>query len=245
MEIKTLTLFKMIRDIVDIMERKQVLKQFKQEAALHINCTNEDVALHLLEQWMRVEWMKNKLMMLAMKKRPNQLNIVFGEIAQSFDKSIFANEPSVNVKNSFLNSKHVRLISPKHLNEDSIPEKLCKDFDTLIIDIYMIPIPTSILTAIRIEMRNSGLTERILKFQQGMLEDLIAVINPSHVRFICRYKSISRDCSNLVNTLTKNNRDYTFTFVQKEALSGYRGMMHEQKWIDFILNTTTLNNNSI
>jgi hypothetical protein len=243
MGIKILNLINMMRELVDIMERKQVLQQFKQEAALDIDCSNEDVAVHLLGQWMRVEWMKNKLMMMTLKKRPQQLNIVFGEIAQSFEKSIFANDPSVNVKNSFLNSKHVRLVSPKHLNEDSIPERLCEDFDTMIIDIYVIPIPTSILAVIRTEMRNSGLTERILNFQQGMLEDLIAVINPSHVRFVCRYKSISRDCSALVNAITPNNRRYTFTFVQEDALSGYRGMMHQQKWIDFILNTTSINNN--
>jgi hypothetical protein len=234
----------MMRELVDIMERKQVLQDFKQQVELDKDSSNEEVAVHLLGQWMRVEWMKNKLMMMALKKRPKQLNIVLGEIAQSFEKSIFANDPSVNVKNSFLNSKHIRLVSPKHLNEDSIPERLCEDFDTLIIDIYVIPIPTSILTAIKSEMRNSGLTERILKFQQGMLEDLIAVINPSHVRFVCRYKSISRDCSTLVNAITLNNRGFTFTFVQEDALSGYRGMMHAQKWIDFILNTTKMSNNT-
>ena len=227
----------LMRELVDIMDRRCVLAEFKTFADLSQNAKKEEVSAYLLGQWMRIEWKKNKLMIMALKKRPELLKIVFGEIAQSFDKSIFANTASVNVRNSFLNSNHIRLVAPHHLNEDSIPERLCEDYDTLVLDIYAIPIPTNILMVIRTEMRNTGLIERILNIQQEMLNDLIAVINPKHIHFICRYKRIVPDCRILVDSLKLGEISNSYTFIDDDTLSGYRGNLNHAKWVEFIKNT--------
>jgi hypothetical protein len=234
---KILYLINLMRDLAVIMERKQVLQDFKLLASLDPDCTREDVAIHLLNQWMEVEMVKNKLVMKVIKKQPERLNIVFGEVAQSFEKSIFANSPEVNVKNSFLNSNHMRLLEPGHQKHDSIPDRLCDEFNTLVIDIYVIPIHTEILSVIRTEMRKTGLTQRLLDVQSEILDDLLAVTQPQNVCFICRYKSLLQDSSYLVDKLVRNCHSSTIEFIREFALSGYRGMMDDQKWRDFILTT--------
>jgi len=231
---KIIYMLNLMRELVDIMERRCVLAEFKSFADLSQDATKEDVSAHLLGQWMRIEWKKNKLMMMVIKKRPEILKIVFGEIAQSFEKSIFANEASVNVRNSFLNSNHIRLLAPHHLNEESIPERLCEDFDTLVVDVYIIPIPTNILMAIRSEMRNTGLISRILSLQQEMLDDLIAVINPSQIRFICRYKRIVPDCTSLIESLKLGGISHSSMLIDDETLSGYRGTLNRESWVKFL-----------
>jgi hypothetical protein len=240
METKMLSLLIMMRDLVDIMERKQVLHEFKQFASLEPNCSREEVVIHLLSQWMRIECEKNNLLIRTLKKKSKKLNIVLGEVAQSFEKSIFANYANVNAKNSFLNSKHLRLVSPSHQNEDSITERLCEEFDTLVIDIYAIPIPTNILAVIRSDMRKSGLIERILNFQMEQLRELIVIVQPKHLRFICRYKSLIKDSSFLIDAISKSNPSWTIEFIREDALSGYRGILNEQKWIGFITTTTSI-----
>jgi hypothetical protein len=240
METKIPSLLIMMRDIVDIMESKQVLQEFKQFASLEPNCPRKEVVIHLLSQWIRIECEKNNLLVRTLKKNPKTLNIVLGEVAQSFEKSIFANYANVNSKNSFLNSSHLRLIAPSHQNEDSITKRLCEEFDTLVIDIYTIPIPTNILAVIRSEMRKSGLIERILNFQMAQLRELIVIVQPKHLRFICRYKSLIKDSSVLIDSIAKSNPSWAIEFIRDDALSGYRGKLHKQKWIGFITNTSSI-----
>lgn len=233
MENNMLNSLKIMHQLVQIMDRKKVLQAFKQWSSLDPNLSKYEVATHLLEQSLRIEWAQRKLILKVMRAKPETLNMVFGEIAQSFEKSIFANVPNVNNKNSFLNSRHMRELNPEHLNEDSIPERLCQEFGTLVLDIYLIPIPTSILTIIKSEMRKTGLMERILNLQVNHLNEIIRLVDPTTVRFICRYKSLAPDCSIIVDRILRSNR-VTIEFNSNEALSGYRGMLDTHKWSQFI-----------
>jgi hypothetical protein len=241
MKKKNETLSPLIRELVEIMERKNVLEQFKSFAQLSPSCSMEDVYIHLWNQCMQMEHAKRLLTAKLIQKKSKNLTIVFGEIAQSFEKSIFANQPAVNGKNSFLNSKHLKLLVSCHQMEDSITDRLCEAYDTLVIDIYGIPLPTDILATIRSEMRKRSLTQRILQLQAEMLQDLIEEIQPNHVRFTCRYKSLLADSTFLVEELRSYFGSITIEFNKEHALSGYRGLLDEQKWLAFM--TDASNNN--
>lgn len=235
-----LNLIEFVHDLVRLMEKMEVLEDFKQWASLDPNCSNETVVLHLLEQVLKIETERGKIIAEAKRTAPETLNVVFGEAAQSFEKSIFANTPNVNLRNSFLNSGHMQEINPAHMPEDSIPERLCKEFDTIIFDIYAVPIPTRILTLIKSEMRRTGLIDRILQRQILYIHELIRTVNPTTVRFICRYKSLLPDCACIVDRMLRSTQA-NIEFNANEALSGYRGRMDLQKWNKFIQSGTNLN----
>lgn len=233
-------LSEIMHDLVRLMEKMEVLEDFKQWASLDPSCSNETVALHLLEQVLKIETERGKIIAEAKRTAPETLNVVFGEAAQSFEKSIFANTPNVNLRNSFLNSGHMQEINPAHMPEDSIPERLYKEFDTIIFDIYAVPIPTRILTLIKSEMRRTGLIDRILQRQILYIHELIRTVNPTTVRFICRYKSLLPDCACIVDRMLRSTQA-NIEFNANEALSGYRGRMDLQKWNKFIQSGTYLN----
>lgn len=227
-------------EIIQIMDRKNFLQAYKQHTSLAPNATKEEVAIFMLEESLRIEWEQRKLIMKAMRSKPETLNVVFGEVAQSFEKSIFANTPNVNNKNSFINSRHMRQLNPDHMNEDSIPERLLNEFGTLVLDIYIIPIPTFILSEIKSDMRKSGLTERILALQIDHINEIIRLLNPSKARFICRYKSLIPDCAFIVDQILRSS-NVSIEFKTTEALSGYRGMLDLYKWSNFITSNSNLN----
>jgi hypothetical protein len=224
-----LTVLKLIRELVNIMNKKNVLDEFKTFAQLNSTCNEDDVCIHLLDQWMQIENKKNSLIVHLLKNKPKSLNIILGEIAQSFEKSIFSNSPSVNVKNSFLNAHHLRKFSPNHENYDSIPDKLCKNFNTLIIDIYVIPIPTFILNKIRNEMKESGLIDKFICFQKDILLDLFQIITPKKIQFICRYKSLIKDSYKLFDYITLENNKKIPMLFEKEPISGNWGLLDINK----------------
>ena len=240
MEFNMLNLKEIMHELVQLMEQKEVLQDFKQWSSLDPDLSKEEIAIYLLEQSLEIEWAQRKLIIKAMRSKPETLNVVFGEVAQSYEKSIFANVPNVNNKNSFINSRHMRKLNPIHTNEDSIPERLCKEFGTLILDIYVIPIPTIILSKIKGEMRRSGLTERILQLQINHINETIRLVNPTAVRFICRYKSLIPDCAFIVDRIARS-KQVAISFNPTEALSGYRGMLDLGKWSNFINSWTNLN----
>ena len=91
MNINMLNVLELMHELVHLMDRKENLQDFKQWASLAPNTTKEEVAIFLLEESLRIEWEQRKLIMKAMRTKPDTLNIIFGEVAQSFDKSIFAN----------------------------------------------------------------------------------------------------------------------------------------------------------
>jgi hypothetical protein len=239
-EINMLYLLETMHELVQIMECKEVLQDFKKWSSLDPNLSKEEVAIYLLEQSSEIELAQRKLILKAMRSKPERLNVVFGEVAQSYEKSIFANVPNVNNKNSFINSRHMRKLNPIHMNEDSIPERLCAEFGTLILDIYLVPIPTSILAKIKNEMRRSGLTERVLQLQINHINEIIRLVNPTTVRFICRYKSLIPDCAFIVDRIART-KQVAISFNPTEALSGYRGMLDLGKWSNFINSWTNLN----
>lgn len=240
MNINMLNVLELMHEMVQLMDRKENLQEFKQWASLAPNATTEEVAIYLLEESLRIEFEQRKLIMKAMQSKPATLNVVFGEVAQSFEKSIFANTPNVNNKNSFINSRHMRQLNPNHMNEDSIPERLCSDYGTLVLDIYFIPIPTFILSEIKSDMRKSGLTERILALQIDHINEIIRLLNPSKARFICRYKSLIPDCAFIVDRILRSS-NVSIEFKTTEALSGYRGMLDLTKWSNFINPWSNLN----
>ncbi|MFM7667736.1 MAG: hypothetical protein ACKO7D_06055, partial [Bacteroidota bacterium] len=215
---------------------KNVLENYKSSAKLSLSSGNDDVAIHLLNEFRRVEEVKMALVTQLAKKKPETVNILFGEIAQSFEKSIFANLPKVNTRNSFLNAHHLRKLFPDHENHHSIPEKLCDEYNLLIIDIYVVPIPTAILQEIRSEMKASGLTGRLLNFQKTLLVDLIQSLEPKTVRFICRYKSLVSDSRKLVDDLKNENLEGSTLLFENSVLSGNWGLLDSVKWMNFIKN---------
>jgi len=227
-------LTKMVREFVEIMDQKNMLENYKSSAQLSNCCGKDDVAIHLLNEFIRVEEVKMELLTQLAKKKPETVNILFGEIAQSFEKSIFANSPQVNTRNSFLNAHHLRKLFPDHENHHSIPEKLCSEHNLLIIDIYVVPIPTAILQEIRSEMKASGLTGRLLNFQKTLLVDLIQSLEPKTVRFICRYKSLVRDSRKLVNDLKNENLEGSTLLFENSVLSGNWGLLEIRKLMDFL-----------
>jgi hypothetical protein len=227
-------LTKMVRELVHIMDQKSVLENYKSSAQLSKCCGKDDVAIHLLNEFRRVEEVKMELVTRLAQKKPETLNILFGEIAQSFEKSIFANSPQVNTRNSFLNAHHLRKLFPDHENHHSIPEKLCQEFNLLVIDIYVVPIPTNILQEIRAEMKASGLMDRLLNFQKTLLVDLIQTLDPKTVRFICRYKSLVPDSKKLVDDLKNENLDGSTLLFENSVLSGNWGLLDSVKWMNFI-----------
>lgn len=238
--INMLYLLELMHEMVQIMERKGNLQAFKEWASLAPNSTKEEVAIFLLEESLRIEWEQRKLIMKAMRNKPDTLNIIFGEVAQSYDKSIFANLPNVNNKNSFINSRHMRVLKPDHMNDDSIPERLCSEYGTLVLDIYFIPIPTFILSELKSDMRKSGLTERILALQIKHINEIIRLLNPSKVHFICRYKSLIPDASLIVDRIMRCSK-VSIEFDTTQALSGYRGMLDLDKWSNFMNSWSNLN----
>ena len=227
-------LTKMIREVVEIMDQKNELDNYKSSAQLSNCCRKDDVAIHLLNEFMRIEEVKTELVTQLAKKKPETVNILFGEIAQSFEKSIFANSPQVNTRNSFLNAHHLRKLFPNHENHHSIPEKLCGEYNLLIIDIYVVPIPTAILQEIRTEMKARGLTGRLLNFQKALLVDLIQILDPKTVRFVCRYKSLVPDSERLVDDLKNENLEGSTLLFENSVLSGNWGLLDSEKWINFI-----------
>lgn len=226
-------LLEVMRELVSIMQRKEVAQEFKKLSSLDQATTNEELVIYLMEQYLQLDWAQRNLLIKAMKNKPETLNVVFGEVAQSYEKSIFANTPKVNNSNSFLNSRHMRILNPAHKNEESIPDRLCGEFNTLVVDIYLIPIPTTILMAIKSEMQKSGLTERILKIQIDNLNEIIRILDPSTVRFICRYKSLLPDSAIIVDRILRTS-NVSLEFNPNEALSGFRGIMDIHKWAMFI-----------
>jgi hypothetical protein len=240
MNINMLNVLELMHEMVHLMERKENLQDFKQWASLAPNTTKEEVAIFLLEESLRIEWEQRKLIMKAMRTKPDTLNVIFGEVAQSFDKSIFANLSNVNNKNSFINSRHMRFLKPDHMNEDSIPERLCSEYGTLVLDIYFIPIPTFILSELKSDMRKSGLTERILALQIDHINEVIRMLNPSKVRFICRYKSLIPDAAYIVDRILRSS-NVPIEFDTTQALSGYRGMLDLTKWSNFMNTWSNLN----
>lgn len=229
-------LTRMVRELVETMDQKSVLENYKSSAQLSTCCGKDDVAIHLLNEFRRVEDVKMELVSRLAQKKPETLNILFGEIAQSFEKSIFANSPQVNTRNSFLNAHHLRKLFPDHENHHSIPEKLCQEFNLLVIDIYVVPIPTSILQEIRSEMKASGLMDRLLNFQKTLLVDLIQTLDPKTVRFVCRYKSLVPDSKKLVDGLKNENLQCSTLLFENSVLSGNWGLLDSEKWIIFIKN---------
>lgn len=227
-------LTKMVREVVEIMDQKNELDNYKSSAQLSNCCRKDDVAIHLLNEFRRVEEVKMELVTRLAQKNPETVNIIFGEIAQSFEKSIFANSPQVNTRNSFLNAHHLRKLFPNHENHHSIPEKLCSEYNLLIIDIYVVPIPTAILQEIRTEMKARGLTGRLLNFQKALLVDLIQILNPKTVRFVCRYKSLVPDSKKLVDDLKNENLEGSTLLFENSVLSGNWGLLDSEKWINFI-----------
>ena len=227
-------LTKMVREVVEIMDQKSVLENYKSSAQLSDSCGKDDVAIHLLNEFRRVEEVKMELVTQLAHKKPETVNIIFGEIAQSFEKSIFANSPQVNTRNSFLNAHHLRKLFPNHENHHSIPEKLCGEYNLLIIDIYVVPIPTAILQEIRTEMKARGLTGRLLNFQKALLVDLIQILDPKTVRFVCRYKSLVPDSERLVDDLKNENLEGSTLLFENSVLSGNWGLLDSEKWINFI-----------
>ena len=77
MGIRINDMLNLMRELVDIMDRRCVLAEFKTFADLRQDATKEEVSAYLLGQWMHIEWKKNKLMVMALKKRPELLKIVF------------------------------------------------------------------------------------------------------------------------------------------------------------------------
>lgn len=227
-------LTKMVRELVETMDKKSMLENYKSSAQLIKCCGKDDVAIHLLNEFRRVEEVKTELITQLGKKKPETVNILFGEIAQSFEKSIFANSVQVNTRNSFLNAHHLRKLFPDHENYHSIPEKLCQEFNLLVIDIYVIPIPTSILQEIRAEMKASGLIDRLLNFQKALLVDIIQTLDPKTVRFVCRYKSLVPDSKKLVDGLKNENLVGSTLLFENSVLSGNWGLLDSVKWMNFI-----------
>jgi hypothetical protein len=227
-------LTKMVRELVHIMDQKNMLENYKSSAQLSNCCGKDDVAIHLLNEFIRVEEVKTELITQLGKKKPETVNILFGEIAQSFEKSIFANSVQVNTRNSFLNAHHLRKLFPDHENYHSIPEKLCQEFNLLVIDIYVVPIPTSILQEIRAEMKASGLIDRLLNFQKALLVDIIQTLEPKTVRFVCRYKSLVPDSKKLVDGLKNENLVGSTLLFENSVLSGNWGLLDSVKWMNFI-----------
>ena len=227
-------LTKMVRELVHIMDQKNMIENYKSSAQLINCCRKDDVAIHLLNEFRRIEEVKTELITQLGKKKPETVNILFGEIAQSFEKSIFANSVQVNTRNSFLNAHHLRKLFPDHENYHSIPEKLCQEFNLLVIDIYVVPIPTSILQEIRAEMKASGLIDRLLNFQKALLVDIIQTLEPKTVRFVCRYKSLVPDSKKLVDGLKNENLVGSTLLFENSVLSGNWGLLDSVKWMNFI-----------
>jgi hypothetical protein len=230
-----LTLTKLIREVVVIMEKNQELDAFKSYASLHPECSTDAVCIHLLKQYMRIEQKQFSLWLELLKKKPKTLNIIIGEIAQSYEKSIFCDNDKVNNTNSFFNFSHLQQLTPISVENNSIPDVLCSEYNALVIDLYMIPIPTKILNAIRSDMYTSGLAQRFLAFQETHLLDLLSTLAPQEIQVVCRYKSLIPDTQKLMEAIQRNTHAFRLTFHEARALSsGSWGQMDLEKLRKFL-----------
>jgi hypothetical protein len=60
-------LTKMVRELVHIMDQKNMLENYKSSAQLSNCCGKDDVAIHLLNEFIRVEEVKTELLNLERK----------------------------------------------------------------------------------------------------------------------------------------------------------------------------------
>ena len=237
MKSNLITLTKLIREVVDLMDQNQELDAFKISASLLPNCTKDEVCINLLNQYMRIEQKQAKLWLELLRRQPEKLNVIIGEIAQSFDKSIFCDNEKVNANNSFFNFSHLGQLNPYVTRNNSIPEFLLAEYNALVIDLYVIPIPTKILNKIRYDMYASGLAQRLLEFQEEHLIELFSTLAPKEIQVVCRYKSLISDTKNLMVAIQRNTHGFKLTFCESEALSsGSWGQMDLEKLRKFFNN---------
>lgn len=220
--------------MIDVMESNNQLTAYLQEENLNPESTKKQIMEHLLKQVEELE-QTNKNIIANRIEQDASLRLILGEIPQSLLRSIFVGNPEMSRKNSFLNIYHVRKMNSNYQEDQSIPDFLAQNHNTLIFDLYLVPIPTSILKKIRTALRKSGLLDEILEYQAELLNELLRLKKPNSVRVISRYKCILPECIEFISLLTTEQNSFSLEFDPNVSLSiggGYLGQLNFENFID-------------
>ena len=220
--------------MIDVMESNNQLTAYLQEEDLNPESTKKQIVDHLLKQVEELE-QTNKNIIANRIEQDACLRVILGEIPQSLWRSIFVGNPEMSRKNSFLNVYHVRKMNSNYQEDQSIPDFLARNHNTLIFDLYLVPIPTSILKKIRTALRKSGLLDEILEYQAELLNELLRLKKPISVRVISRYKCILPECIEFISLLTNEQNSFSLEFDPNVSLSiggGYLGQLNFENFID-------------
>ncbi len=220
--------------MIGVMESNNQLTAYLQEENLNPESTKKQIMEHLLKQVEELE-QTNKNIIANRIEQDASLRVILGEIPQSLLRSIFVGNPEMSRKNSFLNVYHVRKMNSNYQDDQSIPDFLARNHNTLIFDLYLVPIPTSILKKIRTALRKSGLLDEILEYQAELLNELLRLKKPNSVRVISRYKCILPECIEFISLLTNEQNSFSLEFDPNVSLSiggGYLGQLNFENFID-------------
>ena len=232
-----------LSDIIDVMIKKNLLAAYLQEENLNPNSTKKQILKHLLKQVEALEEINRNILLNHLEQNALFLRIILGEIPQSLTRSIFFGDLQVSRKNSFINVHHVRKMNSQYDDNQTIPDFLARNHNTLIFDLYLIPIPTSILKKIRVALRNGGILDEIMDYQAASLNELLKLKNPQNVHLISRYKCILPECTQLIRRLKNEHNSFSLEFNPSLALSGGGGYLNQLNFQNFLEKENKCNEN--
>jgi hypothetical protein len=220
--------------LIEVMKEKNQLSAYLKVEHLNPNSSEAEMVAHMLEQVEKLERINKKIVEFLITNNSDCWRVIFGETPQSFFRSIYSGDLSINKKNSFLNIHHLAKLDQHYSSDQTIPEFLGANYNTIIFDVYLLPIPTTILKNIRKELRERGILTEIMEYQSQFLNRLLDSKQLKQVKFISRYKCILPEASELIRLLNLEQHSFSLAYDPSFTLSGGGGFLHQMNFNDFI-----------
>ena len=220
--------------LIEVMKEKNQLTAYLQVENLNPNSSEAEIVAHMLEQVEKLERINKKIVEFLINNNAECWRVIFGETPQSFFRSIYTGDLAQNKKNSFLNIHHLEKLDQNYKSDQTIPEFLGANHNTIIFDVYLLPIPTAILKNIRKELRERGILNEFMEYQSQFLNRLLDSKYLKQVKFISRYKCILPESSELIRLLNLEEHSFSLDYDPSFTLSGGGGFLHQINFNNFI-----------